>query len=160
MGRDEKYLRFASWNSHLLDVWSADKPILDMRTVNSRERRRLGWLQTRHRAVNQEGNCYYYYKNYSMMQIYRVCFFRQLENGSIEIHSPDLNEALSLSTADLRFADYLINHVKEYVEKGEQEAGKLQQTCRCLILFISLYFLFLGHRQLLSKMYFLYITLG
>ncbi|XP_020609243.1 late secretory pathway protein AVL9 homolog isoform X1 [Orbicella faveolata] len=46
-----------------------------------------------------------------------------LESGSIEIHSPELNEQLSLSTADLRFADYLINHVKEYVEKGEQEAG-------------------------------------
>lgn len=46
-----------------------------------------------------------------------------LESGSIEIHSPELNEELSLSTADLRFADYLINHVKEYVDKGEQEAG-------------------------------------
>ena len=55
-----------------------------------------------------------------------VCFFRQLESGSIEIHSPELNEELSLSTADLRFADYLINHVNEYVEKGEQEAGKFR----------------------------------
>ena len=53
-------------------------------------------------------------------------FFRQLESGSIEIHSPELNEELSLSSADLRFADYLINHVKEYVDKGEQEAGKFR----------------------------------
>lgn len=65
-------------------------------------------------------------KNYTILQIYGVCFFRQLESGSIEIHSPELNEQLSLSTADLRFADYLINHVKEYVEKGEQEAGKFR----------------------------------
>ena len=61
------------------------------------------------------------------MQIYKVCFFLQLESGSIEIHRPELNEQLSLSTADLRFADYLINHVKEYVEKGEQEAGKFME---------------------------------
>ncbi|KAL9966000.1 hypothetical protein ACROYT_G024005 [Oculina patagonica] len=46
-----------------------------------------------------------------------------LESGSMEIHNPDLNEQLSLSTADLRFADYLIHHVNDYVEKGEQEAG-------------------------------------
>ncbi|KAJ7369780.1 late secretory pathway protein avl9 [Desmophyllum pertusum] len=46
-----------------------------------------------------------------------------LESGTIEIHNPELNEQLSLSTADLRFADYLIHHVNDYVEKGEQEAG-------------------------------------
>ncbi|XP_068741613.1 late secretory pathway protein AVL9 homolog [Montipora capricornis] len=46
-----------------------------------------------------------------------------LQNGAVEIHDPQLDEQLSLSTADLRFADYLIHHVNDYVEKGEQEAG-------------------------------------
>jgi len=46
-----------------------------------------------------------------------------LQNGTVEIHDPELEEQLSLSTADLRFADYLIHHVNEYTEKGEQEAG-------------------------------------
>lgn len=41
----------------------------------------------------------------------------------MEIHDPELEVQLSLSTADLRFADYLIHHVNEYTEKGEQEAG-------------------------------------
>ena len=49
--------------------------------------------------------------------------FYQLQNGTVEIHDPELEEQLSLSTADLRFADYLIHHVNEYTEKGEQEAG-------------------------------------
>lgn len=56
--------------------------------------------------------------------MYRVYLSWQLESGSMEIHNPELNEQLSLSTADLRFADYVINHVKEYIEKGEQEAGQ------------------------------------
>ncbi|CAH3175904.1 unnamed protein product [Porites evermanni] len=46
-----------------------------------------------------------------------------LESGAVEINDLELNEQLSLSTADLRFADYVIQHVNEYVEKGEQEAG-------------------------------------
>lgn len=46
-----------------------------------------------------------------------------LESGAVEIHDPELNEQLSLSMADLRFADYLIHHVNDYVERGEQEAG-------------------------------------
>lgn len=46
-----------------------------------------------------------------------------LESSTIEIHDPELNEQLSLSTADLRFADYLIHHVDDYAEKGQQEAG-------------------------------------
>lgn len=46
-----------------------------------------------------------------------------LESSKIEIHDPELNDQLSLSTADLRFADYLIHHVDDYTEKGEQEAG-------------------------------------
>ncbi|XP_073235603.1 late secretory pathway protein AVL9 homolog isoform X2 [Porites lutea] len=46
-----------------------------------------------------------------------------LESGAVEINDPELNEQLSLSTADLRFADYVIQHVNDYVEKGEQEAG-------------------------------------
>lgn len=50
-------------------------------------------------------------------------FCCQLESGSIEIHNPEVNEQVSLSTADLRFADYLIHHVDDYAEKGEQEAG-------------------------------------
>lgn len=45
------------------------------------------------------------------------------ESGAVEINDPQLNEQLSLSTADLRFADYIIQHVNDYVEKGEQEAG-------------------------------------
>lgn len=40
------------------------------------------------------------------------------------MNDPQLNEQLSLSTADLRFADYIIQHVNDYVEKGEQEAGQ------------------------------------
>jgi len=46
-----------------------------------------------------------------------------LQSSTVEIHDPELNEQLSLSTADLRFADYLIHHVNDYVEKGEQAAG-------------------------------------
>ena len=53
----------------------------------------------------------------------RFLSFYQLQNGTVEIHDPELEEQLSLSTADLRFADYLIHHVNEYTEKGEQEAG-------------------------------------
>lgn len=53
----------------------------------------------------------------------RFLSFYQLQNGTVEIHDPELEEQLTLSTADLRFADYLIHHVNEYTEKGEQEAG-------------------------------------
>ena len=49
-------------------------------------------------------------------------------NDTVEIHDPELNDQLSLSTADLRFADYLIHHVNDYVEKGEQEAGELNSA--------------------------------
>ncbi|KAK2564980.1 Late secretory pathway protein AVL9-like protein [Acropora cervicornis] len=52
-----------------------------------------------------------------------LAIFTKLQNGTVEIHDPELEEQLSLSTADLRFADYLIHHVNEYTEKGEQEAG-------------------------------------
>ncbi|CAH3175906.1 unnamed protein product, partial [Porites evermanni] len=34
----------------------------------------------------------------------------------VEINDPELNEQLSLSTADLRFADYVIQHPLELLE--------------------------------------------
>ena len=67
--------------------------------------------------------------NVVTLAVVRVCLnsfslsFLQLESGSVEIHDPELDEQLSLSTADLRFADYLIHHVNDYVERGEHEAG-------------------------------------
>lgn len=51
----------------------------------------------------------------------------------MEIYDPELNEQLSLSTADLRFADYLIHHVNDYVEKGEQDAGQLHSVQQMII---------------------------
>lgn len=57
------------------------------------------------------------------MCAYHIFLFRQLQSSTVEIHDPELTEQLSLSTADLRFADYLIHHVNDYVEKGEQAAG-------------------------------------
>jgi len=59
----------------------------------------------------------------------------------VEIHDPELEEQLSLSTADLRFADYLIHHVNEYTEKGEQEAGRFSAIKKKIF----------GHRTLFAS---------
>ena len=73
------------------------------------------------------------FKNENCKYAYRVCSFWQLESGTVEIYDPELNEQLSLSTADLRFADYLIHHVNDYVEKGEQDAGQLHSVQQIII---------------------------
>lgn len=37
----------------------------------------------------------------------------QVEEANIHIQDPELRKVLSLTTADLRFADYLVKHVTE-----------------------------------------------
>ncbi len=37
----------------------------------------------------------------------------QVEEASVQIQDPELRKILSLTTADLRFADYLVKHVTE-----------------------------------------------
>lgn len=41
-----------------------------------------------------------------------MCVF-QVEEARVQIHDPELRKILSLTTADLRFADYLVKHVTE-----------------------------------------------
>lgn len=45
-------------------------------------------------------------------------FLKVTEEGKIEIHDPDLRKQVNLTTADLRFADYL---VKATVTEGESD---------------------------------------
>lgn len=40
----------------------------------------------------------------------------QVDEARIQIHDPELRKMLYLSTADLRFADYLVKHVTENKE--------------------------------------------
>ncbi|MBN3298098.1 AVL9 protein, partial [Amia calva] len=42
-----------------------------------------------------------------------VCLVFQVEEGRIHVQDPELRKLLSLTTADLRFADYLVKHVTE-----------------------------------------------
>lgn len=37
----------------------------------------------------------------------------QVDEASVQIQDPELRKVLSLTTADLRFADYLVKHVTE-----------------------------------------------
>lgn len=50
-----------------------------------------------------KGNCFKF-----------VCV--QVDEARIQIHDPELRKMLYLSTADLRFADYLVKHVTENKE--------------------------------------------
>ena len=54
------------------------------------------------------------------VQLLRVNCFKfacvQVDEARIQIHDPELRKLLSLSTADLRFADYLVKHVTENKE--------------------------------------------
>lgn len=45
------------------------------------------------------------------MQSALVC--REVEEARIQIQDPELRRLLALTTADLRFADYLLKHVTE-----------------------------------------------
>lgn len=42
-----------------------------------------------------------------------MCFMLQVEEARIQIHDPELRKILNLTTADLRFADYVVKHVTE-----------------------------------------------
>lgn len=57
---------------------------------------------------------------FSDVQLLRVNCFKfacvQVDEARIQIHDPELRKMLSLSTADLRFADYLVKHVTENKE--------------------------------------------
>lgn len=39
--------------------------------------------------------------------------FNQIEEALVQIHDPDLRKVLNPTTADLRFADFLVKHVTE-----------------------------------------------
>lgn len=39
--------------------------------------------------------------------------FNQIEETLVQIHDPDLRKVLNPTTADLRFADFLVKHVTE-----------------------------------------------
>lgn len=44
---------------------------------------------------------------------HEILFVLQVEEAGVHIQDPELRKILSLTTADLRFADYLVKHVTE-----------------------------------------------
>ena len=53
----------------------------------------------------------------------------QVNTGAIDIHDPELKQQLALSSADLRFTDYLLQHLANYAAlEDEQNVGKY---CLC-----------------------------
>lgn len=42
-----------------------------------------------------------------------LALFKQIEDAQVQIHDPELRKILNPTTADLRFADYLVKHVTE-----------------------------------------------
>ena len=62
--------------------------------------------------------------------------FLQVNAGTIEIHDPELGKQLSLTTADLRFTDYLMQHVENYaVMEHDQNVGQLGQFYFVMVCF-------------------------
>ncbi|XP_031562375.1 late secretory pathway protein AVL9 homolog isoform X2 [Actinia tenebrosa] len=47
-----------------------------------------------------------------------------LESGTIEVHQQDLQDVLALSTADLRFTDYIVQHVTGHDENETSETDE------------------------------------
>lgn len=54
------------------------------------------------------------YQNHNFTSfLKKSLFFFQVDEAAIQIQDPELRKILSLTTADLRFADYLVKHVTE-----------------------------------------------
>lgn len=47
------------------------------------------------------------------MNVYPWNYCKQIEDAHVQIHDPELRKILNPTTADLRFADYLVKHVTE-----------------------------------------------
>ncbi|POI24476.1 hypothetical protein CIB84_011774 [Bambusicola thoracicus] len=50
---------------------------------------------------------------FTKITFYLWNYFKQIEDAHVQIHDPELRKILNPTTADLRFADYLVKHVTE-----------------------------------------------